>query len=169
MSHTDCDIFVELSKLKDFILMAENIVGQSNVAKSIDYKPYNINDDYTEQSIVDIIKNTQKQVLNLIPEKLYNYYKDSDYEVYTDKYYHRMFFNEIENDDIVDNIFDVIANHFELYDDNRPFCLSLYDFNNAFIYFKTEADMNNFFCKYDIVPCTAYENKDTVYTELWSS
>ena len=76
MSHTDCDIFVELSKLKDFILMAENIVGQSNVAKSIDYKPYNINDDYTEQSIVDIIKNTQKQVLNLIPEKLYNYYKN---------------------------------------------------------------------------------------------
>lgn len=166
---TQKDVFSELYYLKTYILMAENIVGQSAVSKRINYKQLDIEKEYTEDYILEFIEKTQKDVLSLIPEAIFEYYVYSDYEAYTDKYYHRMFFNEIENDDIVDNIFDIIVNHFDVYDCDRPYCLSLYDFNNAFLYFKSEKDMNTFFDEHDIVPCTAYKNDCTVYVEMWSS
>lgn len=156
--------------------MAENITGQNAVAKCINYKPLNLESEYSEKDIFEFIVKTQREVLTLISTDTYEYYRSDDYEEYTDKYYHGLFFNQIKNDDIIENILDIITNHFGLnYDDKKLFAFSLYDFNNAFIYFNTEIDMNNFFDNYYIEPCTAYKivplnnSSSQEYIELWSS
>lgn len=157
------NIFSQLYGLKTVILIAENITGQNTVAKCIHYKQLNLESEYSEKDIFEFIVKTQKEILALIPKGSYEYYKCGDYEEYTDKYYHGLYFNQIKNDDIIENILNVITNHFGLnYDDEKLFAISLYNFNNACIYFKTETDMNNFLNNYYIEPCTAYKI-------LWSS
>lgn len=161
------NIFDELYYLKKDILIAENIVGYHNVSKVIKYKPIT---GYTAEQTTAHIIATKEKVKALIPADMYEQYQYVDYEVYTDKYYHRKFFNEIENDDIIKNILENLINALKLEDtEDKKFCLSLYDLNDETIYFTTEKEMEDFVNHYGIAPCTAFAVKENSYVELWSA
>lgn len=160
-------IFDELYYLKRDILIAENIVGYHNVSKAIQYKTI---DGYIEEQIVAHIITTRNKVKALFPADMYENCQYACYEVYTDKYYHRKFFNEIENDDIIENILDNLINALRLDStEDKKLCLSLYDLNDEMIYFFTEKEMEDFINCYGIAPYTAFAIKDNSYVELWSA
>lgn len=161
------NVFDELYYLKRDILIAETIVGYHNVSKVIQYKPIA---GYIEEQIVAHIITTRNKVKALIPADMYENCQYACYEVYTDKYYHRKFFNEIENDDIIENILDNLINALRLDStEDKKLCLSLYDLNDEMIYFFTEKEMEDFINCYGIAPYTAFAIKDNSYVELWSA
>lgn len=160
------NIFDELYYLKRDILIAENIVGYHNVSKAIQYKTIA---GYTAEQTTTHIIATREKVKALIPSDMYEKCQYVDSEVYTDKYYHRKFFNEIENDIIIENILNNIIYVLKLdKTEDKKLCLSLYDLNNEMIFFCTEKDMEQFTNNYSISLYTAYSVNNNSFVELYS-
>lgn len=103
-----------------------------------------------------------------IPKDLLEEWEFSDYEIYTDKYYHRKFWNEILNPDAVQEIFNKISEVLNADNTEFKYMLCSYDFNDKEMYFKTEKDINDLINKYNVAPCTAFSTENNQYIELWS-
>ena len=90
-----------------------------------------------------------------------------DFDVITSKHHGRKFFNEIENESIISFFIDEFERIWEI-DENGPYFISVYDWNDYDIYFATLEDLHSFVNNYDIAPYTAFETDGTVSKELFS-
>ena len=166
-------VFTNLYYLKKHLLMLQN-VKNDEFCHYIDdlWKKFKTKVDFNEFNIWQL--NTMIQdfdnrfIKRKIREELLEEWEYSDYDVYTDKYYHRKFWNEIPNPDVIQEIFIKICEVLNVNNAEFKYMLCLYDFNEKEMYFKTEKDMIDFIIKYYLAPCVAYVLKNGHYTEMWS-
>ncbi len=83
-----------------------------------------------------------------------------DFDVITEKHHHRKFFNEIENDIIIETL---LAEFEKLWDfeDDGPFFIEVYDFNDYCLFFASMSELESFVNSYDVAPYTAFEKVGT--------
>lgn len=90
-----------------------------------------------------------------------------DFELITDKHHHRKFFNEIENEAIVETLLSEIQRLWNI-DVAGDFFVELYDFNDRPIFFATLEDLENFVKNFDVAPYVAFQTINGDVEELWS-
>ena len=93
---------------------------------------------------------------------------EGDYEAYTEKHYGRKFWNEIENPAFLDDLLDELTKLIPSVKPEGDFCLSLYDFHNADLYFASEEDVNAFVSEYDVAPATLFRKENGSFVEEWN-
>ena len=163
------NFFAELYYLKKSVLMLENIDNGISKINSLfsDFRTNNPKPLTEEQLIVQV--NTFRNMLDKrIPIMIKEEWYFSDYDVYTDKLHHRKFWNEIENDNSVNYFLHTFIEIKNLGNVYLPYMLSLYDFNNADIYFESEEKAKIFALEYDCAPCTLFRQHRRYNEELWS-
>ena len=90
-----------------------------------------------------------------------------DFDLITDKHHHRKFFNEIENDFIIETLLAEFERLWQ-FDMDGPFFIDVYDFNDYRLFFASYDDLASFVRNYDVAPYTAFEMIDNVAVELYS-
>ena len=105
------------------------------------------------------------ELLKEIPKEVFEEYDEGDQEVFTDRFHHRQFRNEIPNACIVDAILDTFAYQNEL-DKEKAYELRIYDLHDYPLSFDTEQDVYDFVEQYDCAPCTIFQNMGTWYKEI---
>lgn len=167
------NVFSNLYYLKQHILMLQNIKNDESYKyinslwnkfkDKIDFVNCNLS------QLNSVILNFDNLFIKKkISEDTLEDWTCSDYDVYTDKYYHRKFWNEIPNPNIVQEIFDKISEILKTDNSNSEYMLCVYDFNDKALYFKSENEMTNFVNEYHLCPSVAFVLKENHYTELWS-
>lgn len=165
------DCLTELYYVKKYILMLENLKGNNDFSKELfeEFQKKNIepSDEKTLFSQIcefrDILKNT-------IPANQLEEWMYSDYEVYTDEHHSRQYWNEIENEKIVEHFLGLFVNILNLSQmDTSEYCVSLYDFHDEYLYFENETDMDSFLCNYDCAPYTTFKIHEHHLEELYSA
>lgn len=167
------NIFSNLYYLKQHILMLQNI-KEDEFLNYIDdklWKDFKSKVDIADLTLWQLnmmILDFDNIIKKEISEDLLDEWTYSDYEVYTDKYYHRKYWNEISNPDAIEDIFNAITEIFDGFNEDYEFLLDFYDFNNQGINFLSEEKIEEFIKVFDVAPCTAFETKDNALVELWS-
>ena len=90
-----------------------------------------------------------------------------DFSVITQKHHGRKFFNEIYLEEIISFFIDEFERIWEM-DENGPYFISVYDWNDYDLYFANLDDLNSFVHNFDIAPYTAFETVNGAAHELWS-
>lgn len=165
------DCLTELYLVKKYILMLENLKNGLDFTNELfeDFQKRHI-DATDELTLLSQICEMRDILKASIPSKQLEEWEYSDYEIYTDKHYHRLFWNEIDNDKIVEYFFDKFREIVGVDNtDTSEFCVSLYDFHDEDVFFETEADMEDFLEKYDCAPYTAFQVEGNCLTELYSA
>lgn len=162
------DFFEELYYVKKAMLMSENI-----------FDGYSKTDEVFAVIKPELAKVKNLTELTALAGKYFNLLKAdipqfddwnySDYEVYTDKFHHRKFWNEIENHESIEVFLEKFLEIFDAQDEPQNFSISLYDFNDYNIIFANENDLNSFICNFDVAPYTVFEHKDGVWVEMYSA
>lgn len=167
------NIFSNLYYLKQHILMLQNIKEDEFLSYIDDelWKDFKSKVDIADLTLWQLnmmILDFDNIVKKEIPEDLLDEWTYSDYEVYTDKYYHRKYWNEISNPDAIEDVFNAITEIFDGFNEDYEFLLDFYDFNNQGIQFPSEEKIEEFIDVFDVAPCTAFKTKDNALVELWS-
>lgn len=157
--------FTDIHYLKQACLMYENLYNTHEL--TLFCKKYIIaafNSKYKNLSELGTFTRVLKnllflEVLKVLPVDTFEEW-EMDGELYTDKYYHRKFPNEIPNPMAVKHVLYHAANIMKL-DANSNFELRLYDFADYSLYFQTKEDADEFAKKYDVAPASLYQICDT--------
>lgn len=152
----------ELDNLKKVCLIAESydtritaIPKNSNTIEEL----YN-NIIKTKEEIIQKLEKEGIPVKELMTE---------DYEKYTDKYYHRKFWNEIELPEEVELYFRQFKRLTNTeYDSTKKYALCLYDMSDEDLFFETEEKVEAFIEEEDVAPATLYLIKEKYYEEIYS-
>ena len=151
------DFFVHLYYCKKAMLMVECIDSNyKRVDEVFETVKNNLASAETLGDITEVAEQYFEGIKALIPAETYEEWFDADYEVYTDKYHHRKFWNEIENHESIEVFLEKFLDIFDATDEPENFAVSLYDFNNYDIIFANEEDMNSFICNFDVAPYTSF-------------
>lgn len=164
------DCLTELYLVKKHILMVENIKDGMTEIKEIfaDFKSKHTTPT-TEIELLAQIGELRDIFRKMIDDEQYEEWFHGDYEMYTDKFHHRSYWNEIPNDVVTDYLFEQFVNLLEITEsDASQYSVSLYDFNDEYIYFENEDDMNSFIYNYDCAPYTVFEKDGDEYIESYS-
>ena len=163
------DFFCHLYYAKKAILMLENLDNNFERVSKI-YKKFANSIHHAEdmRELTNLAENYEKELRELIPEDIYEEWDYGDYEVYTDKFHHRKFWNEIENHKSINAFLDRFLEVYYERPKKENFAVSIYDFNNYDITFEKLEDMEEFIEKYDIIPYTAFGIIDGEWYELYS-
>lgn len=159
----------ELYYLKKSVLMLENIGNGISKINSLfsDFRTDNPNSLTEEQLVYQV--NAFRNILDRhIPIMIKEEWYFADYNVYTDKFHHRKFWNEIENDSSVDYFLNAFVQIKKIGDSELPYMLLLYDFNDEALYFESEKKAKEFTLKYDCAPCTLFKQYSNHCEEIWS-
>ena len=167
------NIFSNLYCLKQHILMLQNIKKDEFLSYIDDelWKDFKSKVDIADLTLWQLnmlILDFDNIIKKEIPEDLLDEWTYSDYEIYTDKYYHRCFWNEISNPDAIEDIFKAIAEIFDGFNEDYEFLLDFYDFNDQGIQFSSEEKIEEFVKVFNVAPCTAFQINSNVAKELWS-
>lgn len=164
----------EIYYLKKRILQLENLRCGTGFSDS---QFQNFHSIYGDAKTVDELEAQLNEfktdfIEQFIPKDIMEEWEYCDYDVYTDAHHHRKFWDEIENDCSVEyflnKFFELLGIEVDESDD-MMYIISLYDFNNYNVYFKTEAEMNSFLENYAVEPCTCFERENGVFVETWSA
>lgn len=90
-----------------------------------------------------------------------------DFELITSEHHPGKFFNEIENDSIISYFIDEFERVWDI-DEDGPYFISVYDWNDYDLYFADMDDLNSFVNNYDIAPYTVFEIVDGIAKDLYS-
>ena len=165
-------MFNELYYLKKEILMLENLregnaFMEELLEEFVKHHEKPLTACHLESQIVDF-----RYIINAhIPKDVKENWSYCDMEVYTDKFHHRKFFNEIENDKATEYFLKLIFEKLAVVtsdSDEMKFSLRLYDFNDCDIYFKSEDAADVFIEQYSIETCTGFEKENNEWIECWS-
>ena len=166
------DILDQLYLLKKINLMAENLHGVLFIRKEFEKFKALHGIPKTESDLLEMINNFLTVIKETVPHDLKEEWDYSDYEVYTDKYYHRKFWNEIDNDDTINFFLDKFFKFVNVAtddSDDMKFTLRLYDFNDFDVYFHNEKEAVEFIDRYASAPITAFsKDEDGDWTEEWT-
>lgn len=170
------DFFTFLYYSKMYGLMNESYYGREFVItteKELKCIKDNLSKYDSIEELTIVVYKLSEELRKNIPCDLLEEYEGSDYEKYTDRYYHRQYWNEISNFDFIE----IFLSKFEqLYkscnndtiDSNGEYCIRLYDFNDYEIYFKSLKSLEEFASLYDLVPYSVYKVNKTSYEELYT-
>lgn len=151
------EIFFDLLHVyKKHYLVLENIRGKNSVTSCI--LPYidQIKNTQTVDALISIIESLIKAIANTIAEEgCQNMTEYNDYTLYTNKYHYRKYWNEIENDDVIDEAllkFCSLVNIEGCLDDTDEYFyeVRLYDLNDYPMYFDTLYSLKKFIKEYRI-------------------
>lgn len=165
----------EIYMLKKRILQLERLRFGTEFSESVFKNFLSLYGDKmnTLEELQEQLVNFRKNFIEYyIPEEIMDLWDSGDYEVYTDANHHRKMWNEIDNDSSVDFF---LAKFFELEGvecnekDGYNAMMSLYDFCDYCIYFKTTKDLEAFFEKYSVDCCTTFKRNDGYWEEDWSN
>lgn len=164
------DFFAQLYYCKKVMLMAENLNNGFDEINKV-YEGINKKLSLVEniEGLTDLAEEYFNNIKKLIPDETYEKWEHSDYEVYTDKYYHRQYWNQIRNHKSITDFLETFLKIFDAQDEPQNFAISLYDFNNYDIIFANEDDLNSFICNFDIAPYTVFEIHDNNWDEMYSA
>lgn len=174
MNNPEKDIFSDIFYTKKLILMVQNLKNSKFATDEIFNKfRATFKDDPDTMSMLEYRLTDYTNILREnIPDDVYEDWRYCDYTVYTDKFYHRKFFNEIENDIAIEYFLEIafkLLNISTSADDSLKHNLRLYDFNDYDIYFATEEDMMSFFDEYTLETSTYFLlDENNSYVEQWS-
>lgn len=164
------DPLIHIYYLKKYTLIAKAYFNQEYL--SFDFPS---SDPLSGRSFEEIIAWCKRRIgviQKIVPDRFIEDCFDADYEVYTDTFYHRKFWNEIPNDNATQIAFDAFSEFIEkAYRTNgsRLFELSLYDFNDECISFDTQKSAMDFIKKFDCCPYTLFKRENGVSIELFSA
>lgn len=170
--------FVSLYYLKKTILIYERVFG---------YYPNREEQDFhsnSEAEFAELVEKIQSELeteirsAELSAEDVAFLYEQSatdfidlaehcDFELITEKHHHRKFFNEIENEAIVETLLSEVCRLWNI-DAEGEFFVELYDFNDRPIFFATREDLENFVKNFDVAPYVAFQTINGKCEELWS-
>lgn len=166
------NFFDLLSVYKKHYLVLENARGKNDV---IDYTlPYinQIKNAQTVDILMNIIESLIKSIANTITEEdRENITEYNDYTLYTNKYHYREYWNEIENDNIIDEALlkfcslVYIEGHLNVLNEH-VYELRLYDLNDYPMYFDTLHSLKKFINKYCIQCFTAFVYINSKFVEI---
>ena len=164
------DCLTELYQVKKLTLMLENLKHGITFANELfsEWQKKNLapEDEFTLMAQICDYRDVVKAQ---IPAKQLEEWEFSDYEVYTDEFHHRKYWNEIDNDRATDYFLEMFIKLMKLEESaSSEFCVSLYDFSDEYVYFENEDDMNSFLCNYDCAPYTAFKIDGNTLEELYS-
>lgn len=94
--------------------------------------------------------------------------ENGDFELITDKYHRRKFFNEIPNEAIVDALITAFERIWEIPQEG-PYFVSVYDLADEALFFDNYDDLCSFIHNYEVTPYTVFEVKEHVSVELYSA
>ena len=92
---------------------------------------------------------------------------NGDFELITEKYHRRKFFNEIANDSIIDALITSFESLWSLPVEG-PYFVEVYDLGDEAIFFNSYKKMKEFLAEYEVTPYTAFEVKGNCAVELYS-
>ena len=171
------NFFVSLYYIKRYMLMIENIHGESALRLTSEQTKIlqsHINDIETLPELSTFEKFYELALKDIIPSDKLDEWETSDYEEFTNGYHHRKFWNEIENNPIIDMFivrFCELYGGCKIYTDetyNKSTCLwnlRLYDFNDYDLYFTSMEDLENFTDQFEIEPYTV--SSRTPDKDIW--
>ena len=175
--HADCefdlgndDALIHIYYLKKYTLIAQNYFNDeyfNMVFDTID--PIN---GKSQHEICQWCARRINAIQKIVPERVIDDCYDADYEMYTDRFYHRKFWNEIPNDRATEIAFNAFRDYIEdayKTGDSTEFELSLYDYNDEAIFFSSLKAASDFIQHYDCCPYTLFQNSNGVSTELFSA
>lgn len=164
------DLFSNLYYAKKNMLMLENLNGNFDVVNKV-YETVSVllKKVSTLDELTDLAKKFSIALKSFIPSKIYDDWFYSDYECYTDKFYHRKFWNEIDNHKSIDDFLEKFLEIFKIENDEENFSVSLYDFNNFEIFFEDEGDLESFVNKFDVEPYTVFRHRGNHCYEMYSA
>lgn len=171
------DIITLLDEIKKRLLQIEYLGLDMQLETNIEFLK-NKNPlhkmDCTDFQLFYLYLQEVRNTLNaLIPEAVRVFLDEQDYTVYTDKYYHRKFWNEIELPEFLNQLFYELRSFLNLeYQDVRTYELSLYDMSEEAFYFLTKEEVVQFANTVNCAPATLRQiitsNGGTYTEELWS-
>lgn len=168
------NFFSNLYYLKKYQLMQENIQGEKSINMD-DGTKMAVQGIANLQELYSATETFMEKTKKSIPAGTFEEWMYADSEVYTDKYHHRKFANEIENSDLVNILLEKFVS---LYDDihvftdssrmNKEYNLRLYDFNDYDLYFLSEQDAELFASEFILDTYTLFKMEDGVWIEQYS-
>ena len=152
----------ELDNLKKVCLIAESYDTRITAIPK--------NSNTIEELYNNIIKTKEEIIQKLEKENIpIKKLMKGDYEKYTDKYYHRKFWNEIELPEEVELYFRQLKRLTNTeYDSAKKYALCLYDMSDEDLFFETEEKAEAFIEEEDVAPATLYLIKEKYYEEIYS-
>lgn len=164
------DFFAQLYYCKKVMLMAENLNNGFEKVDEIyeELKARLLSIDSIE-CLMLLAEEYFYELKKLVPDETYEDWFYSDYDIYTDKYHHRSYWNEIPNHQSIVDFLEKFLEIFDAQNEPQNFAISLYDFNNYDIIFANEDDLNSFLCNFDIAPYTVFEIKGDTWIEMYSA
>lgn len=168
---TELDKFFEsLWQCKKHMLMLEKLDGEyavNHINKQAAAKmTANLDEITTPRELVMFVQLFNTELKANIPGAILDKWETGDYKVFTDKYHHRKYLNEIENHDTINSL---IEKFIELSKDeykvsgketdNMLWMIEVYDFNDYGLYFETEEDLNKFLGEFDIASCVVFSRE----------
>lgn len=174
MERKQNEFFSDLYYLKKYQLMQENIQGENSLDMDDETKT-TVQKVSTLQDLCSVTKNFMEKTKKFIPKETFEEWIYADSEVYTDKYHHRKFQNEIENSDLIIMLLEKFVS---LYDDihvsndssrmSEEYNLRLYDFNDYDLYFSSEQDAELFASEFSPDAYTLFKMEDGAWVEQYS-
>lgn len=170
------DFFTFLYYSKQYGLMNECYYGNDfviNTAKELEIIKDKLSNYDSIEKLTLVICRLSEELRKNIPCDILDDYENSDYEKYTDRYYHRQYWNQIPNFDFIE----IFLSKFEqLYkacnkdtiDTKGEYCIRLYGFNDYEIYFKSLESLEKFASLYDLIPYSVYKVNKSYYEELYT-
>ena len=169
------------------MLMLENLYGKFTTNKMTQEDFTKIKEKLTKITTLNqlslVVKTFNTRLHENIPSDMYEYWSTGDYEDYTDKYYHKKYWNEINNHPIIDTLIEQaikifnVTSEYDVYSDmhySKAKCLwnlRLYDFNSYDLYFETEDYLLQFLNTFEnLTPCTVSHRDatETCWHEAYS-
>lgn len=93
---------------------------------------------------------------------------EGDFNLITEKYHTRKYFNEIPNEIIVDALITTFERIWEI-DEDGSFYISVYDLANELLFFENYDDLCSFVHNYAVAPYTVFELKNNKSVEITSA
>lgn len=93
---------------------------------------------------------------------------EGDFNLITEKYHNRKYFNEIPNEVIVDSLITAFERIWEI-DQDGSFYISVYDLANELLFFENYDDLCSFVHNYAVAPYTVFELKNNKSIEITSA
>ena len=164
------DALTHIYYLKKYTLIAQNYFNDKyfNMAFEL-VDPLN---DKSERGICKWCARRINAIQKIVPERVIDDCYDADYEVYTDRFYHRKFWNEIPNDRATTLAFDAfrttIMDKYQTKKSDDYYTVSFYDFNDADIQFDSKKLAESFIETHDCAPFTLFKVSGTRIEEIYS-
>lgn len=162
--------------IKKIFLMCEHLGKVDAFNKAVE--TFDVNSLKKGKNIESFAKKVQdfvdRNIMPLIGETVRTDLEYGDYEVYTDEYHHRKFWNEIPLPEIAVKIVDAYKALTGLeYKKGKKYSVSIYDLSDDELYFDTKKELDAFLEDEDVAPYTAFKivkkAKYDEFVELYSA